>query len=446
MNFLRFISVAVCLTLILVCLAGPAQARVYIDINQPFVKKIPVAIPDFRPLNAQSGGLTKISQGLAARLGDNLDLTGMFVILDKRTFIESDTQAGLEGNKEVNFKEWLTIGGELLVKGAFSLSGDELSLELRLFDIFEGRMLLGKRYTGRKKDARRMINRFTNDIIYILTGELGIFGTQIVFVGYSGGRKQLFLTELGGENAVRLTSGPTNSTWPVISPSGGEIVYSTRRSRGEILRLLKLGGGERTVSSGANLHLTPCFTPKGWILTAISGRHNTNIFLLDPNGGKPIPITKHWGINISPTVSPDGTQMAFVSNRAGGPQIYISPVNGGEARRLTIEGKENTDPQWSPRGDRIVYVGASKEGSRDIFTINPDGSDRQQLTSGAGRNTRPSWSPDGRMIVFASTRLGRPLLFTMTANGERQRPLKPDYRGAQLSPFWSPAKPPGLTN
>jgi TolB protein len=129
--------------------------------------------------------------------------------------------------------------------------------------------------------------------------------------------------------------------------------------------------------------------------------------------------------------------MAFVSDRAGSPQIYISDLGGRGLRRLTTNGKQNTDPCWSPRGDRIAFVRDSK----DVFTISPDGGSEAQLTAGAGRNNRPTWSPDGRLIVFSSTRNGRHELFTMTANGERQRPLLPDLNMEQRTPFWSPARP-----
>ncbi len=80
-------------------------------------------------------------------------------------------------------------------------------------------------------------------------------------------------------------------------------------------------------------HLSPTYTPQGNVMCAISGKYDTNIFVLDPAGRSPVQVTREWGINISPTVSPDGTQMAYVSNRAGGPQIYVSSVSGGPARR-----------------------------------------------------------------------------------------------------------------
>ncbi|MBU2547508.1 MAG: hypothetical protein KKB20_03770 [Proteobacteria bacterium] len=433
----RMGALVFCLVLFLSVWAVPARARVYIDIDQPFAKKLPVAVPAFMPLSGEGAGEGGFAESLTQRMTGNLDRCGIFVVLDPRTFIEGNPRAGLSLKEQINFREWLTIGAELLIKGAYTAYGDELSLELRLFDAFEGRMMLGKRYTGSIQDARKMINLFTNEILYVLTGERGVFGSQIVFVGKSGGHKDLFVAEFGGDEPRQLTQSPGNSTLPVVSRDGGRVIYQTRAPREYQVRVADMSGGSQVVHGGKALLLSPAFMPGGGYLVSISGRYSTHIHRLDAQGKIQGQVTRFGTINISPSVSPEGSQMAYVSNQAGGPQVYISSITGEGSRRVTMYGRENTDPCWSPRGDRIVYVG----NSRDIFTIKPDGTDVQQLTSDSGANTRPSWSPDGRMIVFASTRLGRPALFTMSANGEKQTPLLPDYEGVQSTPFWSPAKP-----
>ena len=144
------------LAVVLVVAPGPVQARVYIDISQPFARKIPIAVPDFQTLSPGGASSPELTVGLPDLLTQNLDFTGMFIALDKRTFREGNPRSGLGQGEPVNFQEWRTVGGELLVKGGFDLIGDQLSLELRLFDIYEGRLLLGKRYTGSPITARTM--------------------------------------------------------------------------------------------------------------------------------------------------------------------------------------------------------------------------------------------------------------------------------------------------
>ncbi|MBF0529385.1 MAG: PD40 domain-containing protein, partial [Deltaproteobacteria bacterium] len=380
------------------------------------------AIPDFVPTGG--GAAPDISGGLSKRLGDNLDMTGMFINLDKRTFLGADAQSG-----SPDFKEWKAVGSELLVKGGFSLSGDQLVMELRLFDVFDGKMLLGKRYTGGRNDGRKIITRFTNEILKLLTGEAGNFGTQIIFVTGGPVGKAIMMVEFGSDEVVPVAGGGSGpSQMPAISPSGS-IAYIHRNGKSWELRV-----GGQVISAGP-LHLSPAFAPNGALYAAISGKYDTNIFMFPGPGAKPVQVTNYPGINISPAFSPDGSQMAFVSDRSGSAQIYLASVKGGEAKRVTMSGGRNMDPSWSPRGDRIIFCCNETE----ICSINPDGTDLQKLSSGS-YDSRPSWSPDGRMVVFSSSRSGKSQLYVMTANGDRQQLLIPDYPGEQRDPFWSPAK------
>ena len=431
MQLRKIFGCLVLLTFASICFAQSAWAvRVIIDITKPFAKKLPLAIPDFLPIEPAGAKPADLSLNPPKQLSDNLDMTGMFITVDKRSYLENNPRAGLGGEDAINFEEWQTIGTELLVKGAFASTGDDLTLEMRLYDVFEGRLLLGKRYTGTRKDAYKMINRFTNEMMYVLTGEWGVFGTTMAFVAGSRADKTIMLTEFGGKEVKGVSGKP--STQPAMSTTG-ELAYIHRNGKSwELIR------GQSVVSAGP-LHLSPAFTPDGGLLAAISGKYDTNIYRFSGPGVRPQQITNHWGINISPTVSPDGGRMAFVSDRSGGPQIYVSSTSGGSASRFTTEGKRNTDPNWSPKGDKIVWC----QDDREIYIANADGSDVKPLTSGTGINQRPTFSPDGRLILFSSNRLGRWQMFVMTVNGERQLPVLPDYRGAQKNPYWSLAQPEG---
>jgi TolB protein len=108
---------------------------------------------------------------------------------------------------------------------------------------------------------------------------------------------------------------------------------------------------------------------------------------------------------------------------------------GYNRARVTFDSKYNTAPAWSPKGDKLAFVGYYK-GKNQIFTVGPDGSELRMLTN-KGNNEEPSFAPDGRFIVFTSDREGKRGVFVMRSDGEDQRRITPSAIKAH-SPRWSP--------
>jgi TolB protein len=166
----------------------------------------------------------------------------------------------------------------------------------------------------------------------------------------------------------------------------------------------------------------------------------------------------------SPAWSPDGTQIAFASDRdpdSGGNDIYVIDVASGEVTRLTRGGGIDEYPTWSPDGSRMAYAcshGILPEGTADfeICVMGADGANQQQLTDADGLSDYPAWSPDGRQIAFMSTRGGWPTLpdytppgyepgefgeydiYVMNADGLDVRNVTANGRESEQFPAWSP--------
>jgi Tol biopolymer transport system component len=102
--------------------------------------------------------------------------------------------------------------------------------------------------------------------------------------------------------------------------------------------------------------------------------------------------------NARPHWSPDGRQIAFVSNRGGEFQIWVIRPDGSDLRPLTAEGR-NTDPAWSPDGKTIAFV-STRGGYEDVWLMDADGRGARQITFTPERESSPAWSPDGQYLAF----------------------------------------------
>jgi TolB protein len=410
------------------------EGRIYIDITSPSMRTISTAMPDFKYLgkNNEHPGLSSKLPGI---ISNDFNLSGYFKPLDKDSFIEGPG-AGITRDS-IHFKDWSIIGAELLLKGGYECIGQQLKVEVRLFDVFSGRQLYGKRALGSVEKSRYLMHRLGDEIIFALTGHPGPFLTKMAFVGTSTGHKEIYISDFDGHNMRRITHYNTITLSPEWSPLGVGMIYTSFRDSGTVLFMHDIKGGSvKKISDRKGLNIAASWKPNGKELAltlTISG--NPDIYLIDTTGKILKRLTRYWGIDVSPAFSPDGKKMAFVSNRSGSPQIYILDLITNQVERLTFEGNYNTSPAWS-KLDRIAFTGFSDD-YFDIYTISPDGRGLHKITQDQGNNEDPCWSPDGRYIAFSAKREGGNYhIFIANANGGNQRQVT-FSKGDQVSPSWT---------
>ena len=329
------------------------------------------------------------------------------------------------------------VPGAEVVANISSEPSDKLKIVLTVTDLVENKELIKKKYEASKSIFRTVGHAVANDIYKAMTGQEGIFRTKISYlVNAMPGRKELHMMDWDGYKSRKLVSkGLTPShTW---SRDGRSLMYSSERNRKwNMYRLDLKSYREAVIFSSKGLNLVGGASPDGLLSFSSSRDGSSEIYVLDPNRKKMKKLTRSYGIDVSPVFSPDGTRIAFVSDRGGSPQIYIMNASGkGRPKRLTFEGNYNTSPAWSPDGREIVYVGRTN-GNNQIFVVKFDGTDMRQLTN-VGSNEGPSFSPDGYFIAFDSDREGTRGIYMMRADGGGQRRITPKYVNA-VSPKWSP--------
>ena len=199
---------------------------------------------------------------------------------------------------------------------------------------------------------------------------------------------------------------------------------------------------------------SPSWSPDGSRIAFNSQREvGWNIFVMQADGSDPTNLTESIERNSRHLEwSPDGLQIAFASDRDAvrpegsfvwvpGTDILVMHADGSNIVNLTNNVfTYSDDPAWSPDGRKIVYSRKDDIGDDadfDLFVMNSDGTNQTNIINSLGYDSSPSWSPDGRKIVFRSLRDGNSEVYVMNADGTEQHNLT-NHPSDDYSPSWSP--------
>lgn len=297
-------------------------------------------------------------------------------------------------------------------------------------------------------DTRITIHQLSDQIVN-WTGGLGIAATRIAFKMKNGTEDAIWRIDSDGANLVRVSSRSKITIAPAWSPDNSAIAYSENSDSRWTLYIQKLATGTRTAVATQ--------TPGSAYGAAFSpdGKSLAFTFLGEGAGSliETVDITRNCcahelthdrrnADNSSPTYSPNGRQIAYISNRTGTPQIWTMDAADGlsaeQAVPVSFDDKsrplDTYSPAWSPDGTRIVFARDVAGGSRQLYMWTVGSVQAVALTS-YGKNEDPSWAPDSRHVVFKSRRSGREQLWVYDIETGSFRQLS-SPGGAQY-PAWS---------
>lgn len=406
---------------------GPGQSRVNLFVADALAKDASAplgAIPANAPVELQQ------------RIHDNCAFLPFFNMLAARDIVGGANPGGYVA-QNIDFNKFQLARTDVLVTAAWSpKSGGVGEVELRAYEVYTGRLIVGKGYSvAGSPQIPEVAARFCADLMEALTGQGDFFRSNIAFVRREGTRKQIYMATAQGINLQKITNLDGICTSPAWSHDGQKLVFVfldkqyhhlgiwDRQSRALDLKRLP----------GTTL-IAPAFTSSGSIAISLDFRGNPDIYELTPSFTVGRALEENWGIDIGPDFDRTGQQMVFVSNRLGNPQIFLKNLGSGQVRRLSLTGKYNTGPSISPDGSQVVYA-QMVGGEHKLFLIDVASGREQQLTFGAGSDEDPTWSPDGYFVAFASTRSGQYQIWLTTKHGDEPI-LIPTGSGDAASPAW----------
>lgn len=396
---------------------------IQIQITDAGESRYAIGVPDFLTEKGKKAG------GDANKIHDlliqDLRIAGIFEVWNQSRLPHNDFDM-----QNIDFTKWQALDIQALVKGVMTKEGGKDAVQLRLYDVSDGRLLVGKQYSYDGNGYVDVVHRFVDSVMKSLTGKRGPFESRIAASCGKSGKENIVAFEVDNARRWSYTGNSKNNISPAWSPDGKRIAYTGRIDNGELHIFVTGGGGSKQVTHYGAINLTPAWTSDGSRLVISSDKsEDSELYLINLNGKVISQLTKSYLADIGPSVSPRG-EIVFSSERAGMLHLFRTGVGGGGTDRMTYVGRYNEQPDWSSDGSKIAF--ASGGGIQQIYVMEGNGSNIFKLTD-EGSNESPSWSPDDRYIAFSSTRGG---VYVMKEDGTNQ--VQIEKTGGCKNVDWGP--------
>jgi TolB protein len=401
------------------------------------------AVPDFIALSPDAETVAA-ARTISQVLFDDFAFEREFYMIPRDTYASIPAARSMD---DIPFDRWRELGADGLIVGAVQRAGNNIRVEVRLFEVRGRRSAFGREYTGSPANPRLYAHTISDELYLNQRGLRGVARTKLAFASDRDGErvggtveerevKEIYISDYDGAYQRRVTVNRKLNITPSWSPDARAIAYTSyRRGFPDIFVSFIYQGTLENPTDGKGQNWLPAYSPDGTRIAFTSNRDgNPEIYIMNRDGSGLRRLTNNPAIDSTPTWSPSGTQIAFTSDRSGTPQIYVVGVDGLDLRRITSEAYADR-PTWSPAPYNEIAFAARTGPGYDIKVFELATGTTRQITFGEGSNESPCYAPNGRHLAFASTRSGKSQIYTIARDGKDVRQIT--RAGNNYMPNWS---------